>query len=329
MAYSGSVSHYTQRGMTGTENSLQQGSPPLYQLSSASAPYQTHTIGSSMGSALPVQPSSGMSAHGVNVGSAPSAVPTGETVRRKRGRPRKYGSDPRVSSALPSPPSSTPISSTSPPTVKRGRGRPPGIGRKYQSSSFGGWLSSSAGIGFTPHVLAVSVGEDIATKIISFSQQGPRAICVLSANGSVSTATLRQPSSPGTITYEGRFEILCLSGSFLLTANSASLSRAGGLSVTLASPDGRVIGGGVGGVLRAATPIQVIVGSFMTGGMKGKQEDGQSTELTGDPNRQTTEGPLTAAVQPSQKFSAPSSMGMWPSSHQDIQTAHSDIDLMQ
>lgn len=40
-------------------------------------------------------------------------------------------------------------------------------------------------------------------KIMSFSQQGPRAICVLSANGAVSTATLRQPStSGGTVTYE-------------------------------------------------------------------------------------------------------------------------------
>lgn len=40
-------------------------------------------------------------------------------------------------------------------------------------------------------------------KIISFSQQGPRAICVLSANGVISSVTLRQPdSSGGTLTYE-------------------------------------------------------------------------------------------------------------------------------
>lgn len=38
---------------------------------------------------------------------------------------------------------------------------------------------------------------------MSFSQQGPRAICVLSANGAVSTATLRQPAtSGGSVTYE-------------------------------------------------------------------------------------------------------------------------------
>jgi hypothetical protein len=40
-------------------------------------------------------------------------------------------------------------------------------------------------------------------KIISFSQQGPKAICVLSANGIISNVTLRQPDSlGGTLTYE-------------------------------------------------------------------------------------------------------------------------------
>lgn len=46
-------------------------------------------------------------------------------------------------------------------------------------------------------------------KIISFSQQGPRAICILSANGVISSVTLRQPdSSGGTLTYEVRPLIL-------------------------------------------------------------------------------------------------------------------------
>jgi len=40
-------------------------------------------------------------------------------------------------------------------------------------------------------------------KILSFSQQESRAICVLSASGSISNVTLRQPnSSGGTLTYE-------------------------------------------------------------------------------------------------------------------------------
>jgi len=48
-----------------------------------------------------------------------------------------------------------------------------------------------------------------------------------------------------------------LSGSYLLTNDGGSRNRSGGLSVSLASPDGRVIGGGVGGVLIAASPVQV------------------------------------------------------------------------
>jgi hypothetical protein len=45
--------------------------------------------------------------------------------------------------------------------------------------------------------------QDITNKVISFSQQGPRAICILSATGAISNVTLRHPdSSGGTLTYE-------------------------------------------------------------------------------------------------------------------------------
>ena len=57
---------------------------------------------------------------------------------------------------------------------------------------------------------------------------------------------------------QGRFEILALSGSFLVTESGGTRSRTGGLSVSLAGPDGRVIGGGVAGMLMAASPVQVV-----------------------------------------------------------------------
>lgn len=44
----------------------------------------------------------------------------------------------------------------------------------------------------------------------------------------------------------------------MVTDNGGSRSRTGGLSISLAGPDGRVIGGGVAGLLKAATPVQVI-----------------------------------------------------------------------
>lgn len=36
-------------------------------------------------------------------------------------------------------------------------------------------------------------------------------------------------------------------------------NRSGGMSVSLASPDGRVVGGGVAGLLVAASPVQVVI----------------------------------------------------------------------
>jgi hypothetical protein len=65
---------------------------------------------------------------------------------------------------------------------------------------------------------------------------------------------------------QGRFEILNLSGSFMPTENQGTRSRAGGMSVSLARTDGRVVGGGVAGVLIAASPVQVVVGSFLPNG---------------------------------------------------------------
>ncbi|XP_059651428.1 AT-hook motif nuclear-localized protein 9 isoform X2 [Cornus florida] len=321
MGLSGSASYYMQRGMTG---SGMQGSPSIRPLSNPSVPFQSNIGGSSIGSTLPIETSSAISPHGINMG-APSVMPSGEPVKRKRGRPRKYGPDGSVSLALSSSSSTPPGTITS--TQKRGRGRPPGTGRKQQLASFGEWLSGSAGIGFTPHVITIAIGEDITTKIMSFSQQGPRAICILSANGAVSTATIRQPStSGGTVTYEGRFEIICLSGSYLLTDSGGPSGRTGGLSVSLASPDGRVIGGGVGGMLIAASPVQVIVGSFVWGSSKTK------SKVARDSVHQTADNSVipTSSVPLSQNLNLTSPMGVWPSSRpMDMQNAHDDIDLMR
>ncbi|KAF8413159.1 hypothetical protein HHK36_001134 [Tetracentron sinense] len=335
MALSGSPSYYMQRRVAGSGSgsgiqSGLHGPPGIRPLSNLSIPVQSNIGGSSVGSTFPVESSSpAISPHGVNVG-APSGIPPGEPVRRKRGRPRKYGPDGTVSLAL-SPLSSTPPGSLTQ-TQKRGRGRPPGTGRKQQLASLGEWLSGSAGMGFTPHIITIAIGEDIATKIMSFSQQGPRAVCILSANGAVSTVTLRQPAtSGGTVTYEGRFEILCLSGSYLLTDNGGSRSRTGGLSVSLSSPDGRVIGGGVGGMLIAASPVQVIVGSFVYGGSKTKKKAGAGPECGGDSDLQTDDKSVNpTSAPPSQSLTPTSAMGVWPGSRSvDMRNAHIDIDLMR
>uniref|UniRef100_A0A0R0H123 AT-hook motif nuclear-localized protein n=1 Tax=Glycine max TaxID=3847 RepID=A0A0R0H123_SOYBN len=199
--------------------------------------------------------------------------------KKKRGRPRKYDADGnlRVSATPPPPPGftlSTPSSEFS--SSKRGRGKHNTTfgNNNYQQlySSFGEVFANTAGGDFVPHVVTVYTGEDVAGKIVSFAQKGPRGICILSANGAISNVTIRQPgSSGGILTYEGRFEILSLSGSFTVADNSGMKSRTGGLSVSLAGPDGRVIGGGVAGLLTAAGPIQIVVGSFMQNGYKAQK----------------------------------------------------------
>ena len=54
--------------------------------------------------------------------------------------------------------------------------------------------------------------QDVAAKIMDFSQQGPRAVCIISAIRAVSIATLLQIQSGGVVTYEGMLllVIICL-----------------------------------------------------------------------------------------------------------------------
>ncbi|XP_031382433.1 AT-hook motif nuclear-localized protein 6-like isoform X2 [Punica granatum] len=189
--------------------------------------------------------------------------------KKKRGRPRKYGPDGAALSPMP-------ISASIPLTGEfspwqRGRVVPVEPVKKkhkveYESPGLGNKLAYFVGANFTPHVITVNPGEDVTMKVMSFSQQGSRAICVLSANGTISNVSLRQPtSSGGTLTYEGRFEILSLSGSYMPVESGGTMSRSGGMSVSLAGPDGRVLGGGLAGLLLAAGPVQVVVGSFLPG----------------------------------------------------------------
>ncbi|XP_075516689.1 AT-hook motif nuclear-localized protein 10 [Primulina tabacum] len=207
--------------------------------------------------------------------------------KRKRGRPRKYGVDGGMASGQqPSdvamqqsqtftpqaaPPqmlqqdSQLPLGGSASPTSKKARGRPPGSKNKKQRVEALG----STGIGFVPHVINVMAGEDVSSKIMAFSQNGPRAVCILSCSGVISDVTLHQAAtSGGTATYQGRFDILSLSGSFLLSEVSGQKSRIGGLSITLSGSDGRVFGGCVAGLLIAGSPVQVIVGSFLADGRK-------------------------------------------------------------
>ncbi|CAM0901654.1 unnamed protein product [Alopecurus aequalis] len=231
-----------------------------------------------------------------------------EPVKRKRGRPRKYGPDGAMKqhhmSSSPQGQSrqQQQMMGAPPPRMgsmsgqdmagglddaaaKKRRGRPPGTGKKLSSPRpSGNAFSGSAGTSFTPHIITAAPSEDVAGKIAAFANQSPRAVCVLSAMGSVSRAVLRHPAdhassvsmappsynnNPSSI-YEGWYEILSLSGSYNLT--EAQQNQSEGLSVTLCSPERHVIGGVLGGALVAASTVQVVLGTFVNGGSKSKSK---------------------------------------------------------
>lgn len=200
-------------------------------------------------------------------GKAPPAASV-EPQRRKRGRPRKYGTPEAAAAAK---------RAYVPAAIKRKEQHFLGGGSSTNSSSSSSKkpnLASVGGQGFTPHVINVAAGEDVGQKIMSFMQQTGRELCILSASGSISNASLRQPAiSGGSIAYEGRFDIISLTGSYV---RSELGGKAGGLSACLSSTNGQIVGGGVGGPLIAAGPVEVIVATFIidpkkdgNGGFKG------------------------------------------------------------
>ncbi|KAK7262213.1 hypothetical protein RJT34_29776 [Clitoria ternatea] len=188
----------------------------------------------------------------------PLIVDSGLGAKRGRGRPRKYNvNGSMMSPVMAPPPGFLDHGLETPP--KRSRGRPRGSGKLQILASIGGFVAETAGGSFTPHVLIVNTGEDVVSRIVSFFHKGPRSVCILSATGTVSSVVIRQPTaSGGVLRYEGRFEILSLSGSCTYTGGVGGAHRKNGmLSVSLAKPDGRVFGGGIESSLIAAGPIQV------------------------------------------------------------------------
>lgn len=181
--------------------------------------------------------------------------------KKKRGRPRKYESPEEAiagrkaiaarkaaAAAAAAAANATATTSFSSPNFTKPK--------KFHSSSLG-----NSREGFNIHFVTVAPGEDIGQNIMMLMQKNSRCeMCILSASGSISSATLRQPAtSGGNITYEGRFDIISLTGSYVRNELDG---RSGGLSVCLSHSDGQLVGGSIAGPLKAASPVQVIAGTF-------------------------------------------------------------------
>lgn len=289
------------------------GTPVFTPVSSAVAPLAYQPGPAAPGSSMPVTGAAG--GNGVA-----ALLDTGEPMaKKKRGRPRKYGLDGSMSLALVTASKPAGLVPSASPDGEKKRGRPKGSTNKPRMDAVG-----SAAVGFTPHVITVQAGEDVSAKIMSFSPHGTRAVCVLSANGAISNVTLRQTAtSGGTVTYEGRFEILSLSGSFLLIDNGGQRSRTGGLSVSLAGPDGRLLGGGVAGLLIAASPVQIVVGSFNADRKKKPKQQVPSDPASAPPKVAPTIG-MGPNSPPSRGTLSESSGGTGSPLHQGIAASNNN-----
>ncbi|PKA62083.1 Putative DNA-binding protein ESCAROLA [Apostasia shenzhenica] len=221
---------------------------------------------------------------GASVAPAPSPASQAESVKRKRGRPRKYGA--LSSSASISLPSSA-AAKASPSLVASSPDC--SFGRKEVSSTISSTNKAQiaalgyAGQGFTPHVILISDGEDVVAKLLVVVRQGNWAVSILSATGSILNPSLRHPAaSSANITYEGKFDIISLSGLVIYSEAGGAFSSTGGLGICLSSVDGGIVGGAVGGTLIAAGPVQVIAGSFL---IEAEMDSNASTKVSDYPGK--------------------------------------------
>ncbi|XP_060181429.1 AT-hook motif nuclear-localized protein 20-like [Lycium barbarum] len=139
---------------------------------------------------------------------------------------------------------------------RRPRGRPPGSKNKPKPPIF---VTRDSPNALRSHVMEVAGGTDVADSIAQFARRRQRGVCVLSGNGSVANVTLRQPSAPGAVVLQGRFEILSLTGAFL---PGPAPPGSTGLTVYLAGGQGQVVGGSVVGPLITAGPVMIVAATF-------------------------------------------------------------------
>ncbi|KAF3558361.1 hypothetical protein F2Q69_00015256 [Brassica cretica] len=187
--------------------------------------------------------------------SAPSSAVTApiEPVKRKRGRPRKYDTPAQALAAkkLASSASSSSARERREQAAAGGVSPPSKPGSKNQfralsvriTKTLFDFRSRKSGQSFTPHIVNITPGEDVAQKIILFAEQSKHELCILSASGAISDPSLSHLATGTSVSYQGQYEILSLRGSYIRGEHGG---KTGGLSVCLSSSDGQIVGGGVG-----------------------------------------------------------------------------------
>ncbi|CAA7042073.1 unnamed protein product [Microthlaspi erraticum] len=116
---------------------------------------------------------------------------------------------------------------------------------------------------FKAHIFVVHPKEDIIGKIMSFTKNGSRSVCVLSANGEICNVKIQPLSfNSKVLTFKDSYEIISLSGTMAVSQSGEVRNETGGWRITIGGSDGFVFAGRLFGKLIAASPVQVVVGSF-------------------------------------------------------------------
>ncbi|KAH0642193.1 hypothetical protein KY290_033793 [Solanum tuberosum] len=206
---------------------------------------------------FPLSPTKFFESHG--------ACASEKLSKKTRGRPQGFGEKNRPKNSVNHEDSSadgdfTSISSSKIPG-KNPFGRPLCSGNKQKEEAL-----DAVEVRWTRHLIFVHIGEDVVGKLITFLQRGPRpqVVCIISATGVICSVKLRESViGGGTVTYEGQYDIISLSGSLLLPNNDDTLGIMGGLSVLLSRPAGSNICGIVEEMLKAASPVELVVSSYI------------------------------------------------------------------
>ncbi|CAN1848512.1 AT-hook motif nuclear-localized protein 17 [Linum perenne] len=143
--------------------------------------------------------------------------------------------------------------------VRRPRGRPPGSKNKPKPPVI--ITRDPSDPPMSPYILEVPAGSDVLDSVTRFCHRKSIALCILTGSGTVANVTLRQPSTtPGaTITFHGRFDILSLSATFFPTGSTHVPNT---FTISLAGPQGQIVGGIVDGSLLAAGTVFIIGATF-------------------------------------------------------------------
>ncbi|PHT28772.1 AT-hook motif nuclear-localized protein 17 [Capsicum baccatum] len=147
--------------------------------------------------------------------------------------------------------------------VRRPRGRPPGSKNKPKPPVI---ITRDAEPSMSPYILEIPSGVDIISSVTKFCRKRNMGLCVLNGSGTVTNVTLRQPSTTpaSTVTFHGRFDILSISATVVQPNVNVPSNNgiANGFTISLAGPQGQVVGGGVIGPLVTAGTVYLIAATF-------------------------------------------------------------------